>query len=246
MSVGHIERRGEVVTEGIFDATPDSCLGTAAACGVDGSGSSLRAFHVFRMIVGDLGRFRSLGQNGSQIVVGKTNRADPHGRTIAPAAIGQLWAVLCLAAEAAAIAAVGVATVVVERQHKIVGAGEDALGQRHGEHRIVGEEAIAPKQREVFGFDVVEFVDRANDVAGNGSQSCTSPVGKLLTKPCPAALDLDRAGRCSRQCRTSRGKDKGWLRRHQLARCLRQAVTQQRHFPFHHRRQPLKIRPSPS
>jgi hypothetical protein len=58
---------------------------------------------------------------------------------------------------------------------------EDGIRNRHREYRVIGEPALWGKQGELFGFDIVTFVDRTDDVTSDRAKHRGDFQVKVMT-----------------------------------------------------------------
>src|SRR5436309_6983997 len=91
----------------------------------DRGGDSLRSFYSFRMIVRYFGILLRFGQDFLQSIEGKSDRADPHGSSIAPAIIGRAVRRACPLMEKTTIPGIGVTEIIGFHHSYVISVGQD-------------------------------------------------------------------------------------------------------------------------
>jgi hypothetical protein len=166
----------QVVLEPLLDELLDIVLRFPRSGQEDGRCCCLSALDPLGMVVGDLGEFLGFAQNRFQVVIGVPHRTDAHGCAVAPTVVGTGIRVICPSVKTASVSGIGIPVVKASQVLGIGSASQDAVRQGYGQNCVVCEMGIMGKELELLGLDVSPFVNRSNDVPGNGSDHVVSSI----------------------------------------------------------------------
>ena len=176
-----VEPPAQVIAELPLDVLPDPGLVLSGPGQEYGGGHCLGPLDALGVVVGDLGAPGGLGKHLVEFVVKEPHRAHPHGRAVAVRIVGPGVRVHGPGREEPAVAAVRVAPGVGLQDCGIVLFVEQAVGHGYGEDRVVGEAGVGGEKGEVRDFGVVDLVNRADDVPGDGADHSILTLFNVIT-----------------------------------------------------------------